>query len=128
MAGMAPCNPTMPNGVLVGLVLTLTDDLIAAEEAGVNQTITFMELQKIVNKACECGGEPHVCFPACPACMVWREVTKSITAPTITPNYGTLADYEQDVASALAAYDANPSSKTASDLHAAKDALARRQS
>ena len=44
------------------------------------------------------------------------------------PQCGTVADYERDVAAAQAAYDANPSSRNASDLHAAKEALERRQS
>ena len=43
------------------------------------------------------------------------------------PSYGSLADYRIDLAAAQAAYDANPSSKNASDLHAAKEALERRQ-
>jgi len=43
------------------------------------------------------------------------------------PNHGTLIDYERDVTSAQAAYNANPSSRNASDLHAAKEALERRQ-
>ena len=43
------------------------------------------------------------------------------------PQCGTLADYERDVDAAQTAYDANPSSRNASDLHAAKEALERRQ-
>jgi hypothetical protein len=43
------------------------------------------------------------------------------------PQCGTIADYERDVEAAQAAYDANPNSRNASDLHAAKEALARRQ-
>lgn len=49
-------------------------------------------------------------------------------APALIPNHGTLSDYRIDLAAAQIAYDANPSSKNASDLHAAKEALERRQS
>ena len=49
------------------------------------------------------------------------------TRKPTTPSHGTIADYRIDVATAQAAYDANPSSKNASDLHAAKEALERRK-
>jgi len=88
-----------------------------------HQSITFTELQKIINGACTCGGEPRGSIKACPACEVYHSLTRSSTAQPTIPNHGTLADYERDVTDAQAAYAANPSSKNASDLHAAKEAF-----
>ena len=54
-------------------------------------------------------------------------LAEELTRKATTPSHGTLADYANDVSAAQAAYVENPSSKNASDLHAAKDALERRQ-